>query len=46
MTNVLALTTFLAIGSVLTIAPLLILLVYKFWKENPNDIASTQKETQ
>jgi hypothetical protein len=35
--NLLALIALLTAGGLIVIAPLLILLVYKFWKENPDD---------
>jgi len=46
MQDVLAWIVLLSAGGLIVIAPLFIMMVYKSWKENPDDIASTQKETQ
>jgi hypothetical protein len=37
MTNVLALITLLTVGGLIVIAPLYLILFYKFWKENKDD---------
>ena len=42
MTNVLALITLLTVGGLIVIAPLYLILFYKFWKENKDEHSTNE----